>query len=207
MKKFYMIAAALLLGLGAQAKGFEVFYGDNLPVKNGDVIEWNDMKITDDYGDDGFMYAFDPELYLLSDADGAVNVVATCTSGQSIQLCCGGNCMMGKKVTRENVSVTANTKLPFQFEQADFAESKDDVPQGVTTTISVEFSDDPSSAIEFTVVFNKDNAGVEGVAIDSNSAMSVYSLDGRSAGTSLQGLAKGVYVVRQNGKTSKVLVK
>ena len=52
-----------------------------------------------------------------------------------------------------------------------------------------------------------EEGGVEGVALDSNAVKAVYSLDGTCLGNSTEGLAKGIYVIRGAGKTSKVLVK
>ena len=47
----------------------------------------------------------------------------------------------------------------------------------------------------------------EQTAIDYSAPYEVYTLDGRLAGHSVDGLAKGIYVIRQNNNAKKFIAK
>lgn len=49
--------------------------------------------------------------------------------------------------------------------------------------------------------------GIKTVAPVTTSAVAVYSVDGRYMGDALTGLRQGIYMVRENGKTRKVVIK
>ena len=49
--------------------------------------------------------------------------------------------------------------------------------------------------------------GIKTVAPVATSAVAVYSVDGSYMGDALTGLRQGIYMVRENGKTRKVVIK
>ena len=81
--------------------------------------------------------------------------------------------------------------------------------ESCTITASTLYADGPVAH----AYVGEDLSGVETIGTDAPEAAAidytlpyeVYSLDGRPAGRSLDGLARGIYIVRQNGSAVKVV--
>ena len=167
MKKIYMIAAAALLTVtGAGARELKFCQGDKV-FDAQDRLVWNQCKI-EDYGAEGKDYVYDPEIRILSDVDATdIIVTATCTTGQNIQLCCGGNCEMGPSVTKRNIEVEAGVPLASQLEQTGQTYSADEPIPHVEVELTAQYAGDPSSLIKLEIVFDT-NSGITSVAVDND---------------------------------------
>lgn len=226
MVKYYFLAAAALLSVAtADARELKFCQGDKT-FANNERFVWSECKI-DDYGDEGKDYVYDPHISILSDVNASnVTVTAKCTSGQSIQLCCGGSCEVGPQITKQNIAVTANTPLATQLEQMGSTSSADELIPHVEVELTAQYADDDASLIKLEVVFDT-NSGVSTVTVDNDfyatqgaivyniagaSEMSLYDMKGRRVlgatlsgnGTiSTDGLSKGLYVYTLDGSTTK----
>ena len=203
MKKFYMIVAAALLAAGAQAQTLKVFMGEKeIEVGKTTIFEGGEIK---DYGASGKDYKYDPELSLMSDKSGACTLLAECKSGQSIQLCFGGNCMTGTSVEK-NGNLTANVKMPLQFEFMGYTYSADEaIPKDVTTEFTAEQG---ATVISFTVVVNPSTGAV--TVLQNDKALRVvdgaieYSLEAPAELTlyALDGTKVAAWTLDGNGTVS-----
>lgn len=230
MKKLYILAACALMATSASAA--ITFYQGETPVANGSSIVFNEME-TEDYGDGTWRYLMDPDLSLVSDKSSSVlSVTANCISGQQIQLCAGGNCVMGKSVTKSNISVSKNVPLNLLFEcQGDGVA---EIPTNVVTEISALYADDASSEVKFTITMNSEEGSVKVLQgaqpvvfsgntlffnLDGAATISFYSADGRilnsrnisgKGSISLSELPKGMAIYTISGaarRSGKILVK
>ena len=103
MKKLYFLMAALLVGGISQARELTFYFGN-------DVVEPNSTVVLKEV-------VMAPPLYVSSDIyTKDLKITATCTSGQEIQLCAGGNCMTGPTVTKEGIKVQPDQKLALDLE-------------------------------------------------------------------------------------------
>lgn len=167
MKKIYMIAAAALLTVTtAGARELKFCQGDKV-FNAQDRLVWNQCKI-EDYGADGKDYVYDPGISILSDVDANdVIVTATCTTGQNIQLCCGGSCEMGTSLTKRNIEVKAGVPLASQLEQTGQTYSADEPIPHVEVELTAQYADDPSSLIKLEMVFDS-GTGITTIVADND---------------------------------------
>ena len=136
MKKFTLFAAcaAFALGMNAQTvmftqKGTEIPDGETLT-----CTDWTD----DGYG----TLRCDPEISILSTQNMLVDVTAEClTEDRTVALCCGGACMMGSKVVKNNISLTANVPLPAEF-HTEYYDDEPDTPTFITNLYVTEAGSD-----------------------------------------------------------------
>lgn len=235
MKKIYMLAAAAILAAGAQAQTLSFTMLNGTPITPGSTVSFNDGEVEIDQAYDWGMWTYDPHIKITSDINGSVNVVANCTTGQSIQMCCGGQCEKGPRVEKNNVALTAGTPLDIAFEYAEEVEGVPNikVPENVTTEISAEYVGNPASKVEFVLVCNSTEGGIViGVyekagqltsvngsleySVEDACTLALYSQAGERVLTtevegngaiSTVGLAKGVYVYTLGTKSGKLIVK
>lgn len=179
----------------------------------------------------------DPDLYIYSDTDRAVNVLVE--ANVPVQLCTIDQCEYGEKVEKLNVPLIAGTPRSLVFDYSEtVADIESYVLPAIEAVITVSYVDDPSSAVKTTVKMGDVNAGVESVGADQNGVvfngsslnydvngtanLSVYSLSGKtvmaksvsgSGSLALDGLSKGIYVYKltnKNGqavKAAKIIIK
>lgn len=233
MKKIYMIAAAALLTVTtAGARELKFCQGDKV-FNAQDRLVWNQCKI-EDYGADGKDYVYDPEISILSDVDANdVIVTATCTTGQNIQLCCGGSCEMGPSITKRDIEVKAGVPLASQLEQTGQTYSADELIPHVEVELTAQYADDPSSLIKLEIVFDvgtgitsvtadKEIASVQGgirYNLTGTSEVNLYDMTGRRVVTAkvsgsgiipTTALPAGIYVYSVEGtsrRTGKLFVR
>lgn len=233
MKKIYMIAAAALLTVTtAGARELKFCQGDKV-FNAQDRLVWNQCKI-EDYGADGKDYVYDPEISILSDVDANdVIVTATCTTGQNIQLCCGGSCEMGPSITKRDIEVKAGVPLASQLEQTGQTYSADERIPHVEVELTAQYAGDPSSLIKLEIVFDT-GTGITSVTADNDitavkegirynltsaSEVSLYDMTGRRVVTAkvsgsgiipTAALPAGIYVYSVEGsarRTGKLFVR
>lgn len=226
MKKFYLFAAALLVAGAANADSMSFFMGEN-EVVNGETVSFTDLK--EDKFTSGTYVTFDPEMTLVTDFTGSVNVSANCITGQQIQMCAGGACEFAQTINKTNVAVTAGEKLPLLFEYANTVNSLDEIGD-ITTELSAVKSGDAGVATSCVVVFRVDQNGIASISTDnalsfangqisysvSNpAALSIFSVSGsRVINATVSGngsldttLAPGIYVYNMAGRTGKFIVR
>lgn len=230
MKKLYILMAGALLAGAANAQTIN-FVREGQVIESGTTLNYNTRNVVFDYGDNKTIFMIDPEISIVSDEDVTVNVVADCTTGQTIQMCCGGQCEQGANVRKSNVFLTANTPLPTKFEYS-CDMMTDEVPSIVTTELSVSKAQQlGGSECNITVVMDLGDSSV--TLIESDKAFryvdgeirydvseaceaSLYDTDGKcvikaeiegTGSISTDGLVKGIYVYKLGNKSGKIFVK
>lgn len=221
MKKFYLILSALAVAASVHAGDIKFMLGDKT-LSKGETIEFNEIE------DDGYgTFVIKPDLAVIdTQATTSGSVVADCTTGQDIQMCCGGNCMRGSKVTKTGLTFAANKKLGLEFEYMDFmAESKDDLDKDITVNFTAEDGKGGSSTL--VLVMNSSKGGVAAVLgdkpevklvgnlliykVNGTSTLSLHNILGvramqtvvsGSGSLNLNDLPKGIYVYSIQGDTS-----
>lgn len=223
MKKLLLLAAALI-SLSAQARELTFYLGETA-IKPGEKVEFTGVTL--EQAGTGFDVVMAPELYLHSDiVTSNVTIKAECTSGQSIQMCAGGNCMAGTTVTKTGVRIASDQKLPLEFEYMDYVASEKDVPEVITTFTAVD-PKYPDTQVTM-VVEMKHNAGVGSVSVsvsevtvtkgainykvDSPSVLSIVDITGRTVmrrdiadegSVDTTSLPCGLYIYRLTGAATR----
>ncbi len=186
---------------------------------------YNEMNVSDEgnYVD----VKIDPSMSIKADKlTFDVQVTAECTSGQQIQMCCGSECVMGEKVVKSGIKLSADNAMPLDFEFAGEFDSANDIPKGITTDFTVEELGVESSKKTYTLILNDADGSVEVIERDSDvmvigdalsynlsepTRIAIYSLDGsriidrtvNGAGSiDLSSLGKGIYVYRLSGASN-----
>lgn len=228
MKKALLTFAALMAAAGMYAQSGIQLYMEGAPLTPGSTYTYNNVTVDDFLG-----VVIDPGLYLLSSENKeGVSVLAENTTGQTIQMCCGGACQSGEFVEKNDLTVTANTQFPLQFEYINSnIFNKEEVPENITTNITVLW--DEYEEI-YTIVLNDNGNGVSVVrqdkdvyvdnneivySLSENTAVTIYDSNGRAvmqtevAGSgklNLDNLAGGMYIYCFSGKNTisgKLIVK
>lgn len=227
MRRIYLLLCAALLALSSQARELTFYIGDT-EIKNGETVNFTDIKLTDAGGYYDVVMA--PDLYIASDIFTAnLNITATCTSGQQIQMCAGGSCKMGEVVEKKGIAIQAKTKLSLQFEYVGELDYDEEVPT-VTATIEAQDGKYENTYKSYTIVMGPTasitviennrqirftEAGLE-YSLDAPASFVLYDMAGHTihsadlsgAGTiALEGLRSGVYVYSLNGKSFKIFKK
>lgn len=231
MKKIYAFIAAALVAGTAAAQTVNFTQNDNV-IANGSTFEYNTVEI-DDFSDMGLGYIvrFDPKIYITTTADVKVDVVAECTTGQKINLCCGGNCVSGENAVKSGIQLTAGTPLLTRFDFEGSFSDLSGVPALISSDLTVYKAGTQTPLSAITVVFHygnnsvsvitKDNAfsyanGAINYIVDGSAAAALYTTDGRCVlntkvsgrgSISTTGIAAGVYIYRLGSKTGKILIK
>lgn len=211
MKKIYLLGAAVMLAASASAQTL-TFYVAGQKVENGATAYSNKVEVfplTDVLED----VTLDAQLEIEGDQDGEFNITTTCTSGEEISLCCGGECMVGKSVTKKEVAIKAGEKIAGELHWMNGAWKKGEAYPVITINVSGYYEGNEANKTECTIVLDT-TAGVMNVIggnalsvqngqvlVNGSADVEVYTIDGRRVANS--DLAKGIYVA--GGK--KVLVK
>ncbi len=227
MKKFYLLLAGLAVAGMSQARELTFWYGDQ-------KIEPNSTIHFDEISQTPAGTVMEPELYISSDIfTNKATISATSTSGQSIQMCAGGNCEQGVSVTKKDVTLRANQKLDLEFEYVHSGTGE--VPT-VIVTFEAQDGAYTSTNISYTLVMNGENssltlienkkalrytsAGLE-YNLDGNGVIALYDITGRQVlnvaaegqGTiNTHALRTGLYIYslrtdKGNKTTGKIYVK
>lgn len=182
MKKLYILMAGLLVCGMPQARELTFYLGNNV-IEPNTTVTFDDIEEIPAGANKEVTMA--PELYISSDIyTSKLNITATCTSGQEIQMCAGGNCMTGTTVTKENIKVQPDQKLPLEFEYI-ATMPKDDVAPCVTTTIEAQDGTHTETFKSFTIVMNSNGTGGVTLIENDNRLLAVegglkYSLEAES---------------------------
>lgn len=191
MKHLYALLLVILVGGSASARELAFYQGDK-KLTSGETLYFADIKV-EDIGGGYKMLTYDPNLSLTTDIySSKIQVTATCTSGQTIQMCCGAQCESGTTVVKNNVKIQTGAMLPLQFEYINYEFQGDDYPV-VTTTIKAVDTAYPDTEITLNVVMGPNvsslakieaaksvrytHAGLE-YNLDGQANISVYSITG-----------------------------
>lgn len=222
MRKLYIILLALLAVSSISARQL-TFYQGNSPIAPNSVIAFDKVEV-EDIGGGYKSVVIDPDIYLGTDMySSKIKVTATCTSGETIQMCAGGQCEFGSSVVKNNVTIQSNNRIPLQFEYTDYelAPGKD-IPT-VTAEIEAVDTEYPETLVKFTIVMGPNAAGLaqtvaddvvkaSPTGIDYNlsapATISLYSITGTlvhsvkaegSGSISTHSLHPGIYIYSVNG--------
>lgn len=230
MKKLYTLLLGLALTLSAGARTLTFWNGD-AKIEAGATVEFNDWTVVDN-GDYVEVKAL-PDLYIQSDiATSTLQVKAVCTSGQKIEMCCGGACSFAENGNPlvKAVTVSARQKLALDFKYIAEFDKGEEYPV-VTTLFEAVDTKYPDTKKEFVLIMKNGNGSVLELetsnavkavpgAINYNLAapaeLSLYSMTGRLAlkasveghgSISTASLAKGLYIYRLGTKSGKLYVR
>lgn len=227
MKKLYAIMLGLALGLSAQARELTFYLGDEV-IAPASEIEFNDITVED-------MGAFSivtmaPDLYISSDIyTSELNITATCTSGQTVQMCAGGACKSGQVVKKENVKVQAGAKLPLRFDFETELGPGEPIPN-VVTLLEAQDGDFEQTHKQFVITMGQKGSvetielpagvrvldGALAYELSAPARLTLYNAAGAcvldatldGCGTiSTAHLAKGIYVYALGKTTGKIFIK
>lgn len=227
MKKFLLLLAAVSAYLTADAIQLTFWMG-NKKITPDQTVKFTDIEV-ETYDEDGYKEVkMDPKLKLGTDIYSSnVKIIATCTSGQSIQMCAGGTCRGGESVTKENITVRPSQLLDLGFDYTDYLELDEDIPT-VETVIEAEDVKVSGSKVQFIIIMGKEGASVStiqysdeispvdgGLAYkaDEPTALKVTSIVGinvYSATVSGEGtvaLPKGLYVYTFGKRSGKIYIR
>ena len=232
MKKLLLSLASVALAMTtASAQDIKCYMGNGDLLESGKTYEFNDI-VAEQEGDQ-YWVEMDPKMYLMCDQDVAdLYVNAKCTSGHQIGLCCGSTCVSGTDVTKDGLTMVANTKFNLDFDLK--PGNYEVVPENVTTELTVGVKDKAETVKSYTVIMNSKSSAVQLVKnanalsymngsilynVEKPGRLTVWNANGQKVieknisnnGTvSLKGLAKGIYLYSLAGDRNsarKIIVK
>ncbi len=156
MKKIYLFLAALLVAGVAHAN--LTFYIGDKKIEPNTTITFSEIQ-KEFVGE--WDVVMDPNLSIESDIfTNKLSITATCTTGQIIQMCAGGNCEKAQSVKKTGVTARAETKVPLQFEYTGTFASEADIPTNISVHFSAQVGVDETTLVEFDLILNPDGSGL-----------------------------------------------
>ena len=227
MKKFLLALSCMFAIYSANAIELTFWMG-NHKITPGSTVEFNDITVNV-YEDDQYKEVImKPDLSISTNIySSSVKITATCTSGQSIQLCAGGTCRGGETVTQEKVTVRPNPNVALGFDYIGEFDLDDEIPV-VVTVIEAEDVNESGSRVQFVIEMSEKNASVSEIEVldelkavdgglsykcDEATDLVVTTLAGVSvfsatvSGEGHIALDKGLYVFTFGGKSGKIYVR
>lgn len=230
MKKFYTMALmALVVTAPLLARELKFFNGTT-ELEQGATVESSEYTV-EAIGNGMVEVTFAPELFLWSDIfTNSVTLTANCVSGQLIQFCPGGECVTGTTVTKDNITVQRDQKLPLLYEYIGELGETEDVPDVVTELEAVDSRHTDvkadvtivmrsKSAVSEIFMNNSNFKAVKGginYKFDGMTAVSLFTISGekvyekamKGAGTiNTTALPAGVYVYKIGKQTGKIYIR
>ncbi|MDE6381306.1 MAG: hypothetical protein K2L57_00400, partial [Muribaculaceae bacterium] len=117
MKKFTLFAACAAFALGMNAQTVK-FIQNGKEIASGETITCTDWEY--DELEDSFLC--DPEISVVSNQNMLVDITAEMAAESQasttfILMCCGGACIKSSdRIVKREISLTANTAMPLEFE-------------------------------------------------------------------------------------------
>lgn len=178
MKRVFFLSVSCALAMGLYAQDLEFYHGSTLLEGDATIVENNPVF---EYG----MYAFEPDLYLVSKTGGSANLTVRGDADLMFQACCGGTCMANNgsdTLTKKDVQLAAGEKVPLQFEWMLFGDESTVIPTDKVFELEAvkAYSGD---TVRMTVICNPSGQdGVESVTesqgVKALSSGLLYNLDG-----------------------------
>lgn len=180
MKKFYLLLTALLVA--GVAKANLTFYLGDTKIEPNSTVTFNEVQ-KEFVGFWNVMIA--PKIYVETDIFAKeISVNATCTSGETIQMCYNG-CQSGLSVDKTIKNLGVDKKIDLEFEFIGEFENETDIPTDITVHFTAQNGNKLSTKREFDLILNSDKASL--TLVESNakpvrytSAGLEYNLDGRA---------------------------
>lgn len=208
MKKFYSTILAILFcssALMAQEETTFAFMFGNEVIPNGSTF-----TVSESEGDD-FALEMHAHIYVKNISEDASQLSLKCIGKENyndIAFCPNNNCLPWS--SNEITTNYSNAIAP----GATVEEGSDWLHVLTFDTKSFKGSVelkayctlDPDDCTSITVVFDTDAQGINKVTNDNNK-MEVYNLCGKKIAESTMGLTKGIYIIKQNGTSRKVVIK
>lgn len=222
MKKIYLILGSVVMAMAANAQNVKFYYGSNEIPQNG-TFEFHEVGESEFGG-----YIIEPAITLRATNNQTVRMVANCITGQSVNLCFGGDCgMPGPTVTSPAFTMMGGVSYDLRYDLT----SDDPIDYEVTSEMTVY--DDITDAVinKITVKFTPDTGAVNGISSDSTlnyqqgtfnydvnapENFTLYTASGQMVKNltvegkgqiSTSGLISGVYIYTIGNKSGKVIVK
>lgn len=227
MKKFLLLIAAIAVGVSANAVELSFKMGGKT-ITPGQTVIFNDVEITtyDDYKE----VTMDPGISIISDMYSSnIKITATCTSGQKIEMCCGGACMGDYTVVKEKLTLHPNQPLPLDFEYRNEDLDLDEEIPTVVTTIEAEDVTEEGSKVQFVIEMGEKSASVtaikvyndlqpveggiaykadnEGTALRITSIVGINVFSANVSGEGFIALPKGLYVYTFGNRSGKIYIR
>ena len=227
MKKLYSFLALSMLALASQAADLKFWIGST-EITPGQTVTYNKVE-TDDLGGT-YEVKMAPSVYVSSSTANTLTITAVCTSGQFVNMCCGGQCKSGTTVVKDNISVAANQKLNLDFDWIEYFDDLSALPVITTDFTATDGSasasfklvmDPATSSLTLIETGDAISYGPEGISYFASapSQLSLYSITGAQVlstrvdgqGTiSTHSLRPGLYIYSLRGAvklTGKIYVK
>lgn len=227
MKKFLLLLAGVSAYLSADAIELTFWMG-NQKITPNQTVKFTDIEIVT-YDEDGYKEVkMDPHISLDTDIYSSdIKIKATCTSGQSIQMCAGGTCHGGESVTKENVTVRPSQKLDLGFDYTGEFDLDEQIPT-VVTVIEAEDVTESGSKVQFIIEMGEKGASVSTIEVcdeikaveggiayksDGNSDLKVVNIVGITVysatvcGEGFINLPKGLYVYTFGNRSGKIYIR
>ena len=209
MKKLYSTIIALIFCssalLAQEETTFAFMYGDEI-IPNGGTVTISE------YEDLDFMIEMQAAIYIKNVSEDASKLTLTCVGKENydpcIEFCPNGSCRSWKDVNEITVNYDEAVAPGGTVEKGNnwlhattFEKSfKGSVELKAYCTL------DPEDCTSITVLFDTDAQGINKVTNDTNK-MEVYNLCGKKVAESTKGLTKGIYIIKQNGVSRKVVIR
>ncbi len=210
MKKFYSTILAILFCssalLAQEETTFAFMLGDEV-IPNGGTVTISE------YSDFDFMIEMQAPVYIKNVSEDASKLSLTCVGKENykdIEFCPNGNCMAwpsdGNEITTNYKDAVLPGSTVEQGKNWLHAMAFDTKSFKGSVELKAYCTLDPDDCTTITVVFDTDAQGINKVTNDNNK-MEVYNLCGKKIAESTIGLTKGIYIIKQNGTSRKVVIK
>lgn len=225
MKKFLLLLVGVSAYLSADAIELTFWMG-NQKITPNQTVKFTDIDVIteDDYKE----VTMNPNLSLATNIySSSIKLTATCTSGQSIQVCADGKCFGGESVTKEKLTVRPSQRLDIGFDYHDYLELDVPIPT-VVTVIEAEDVTESGSKVQFIIEMGEEGAAVTAIEVcddikaveggitykaSENCALRIVNILGvnvYSANVSGEGvinLPKGLYVYSFGNRSGKIYIR
>lgn len=222
MKKIYLILGCVAMAVAANAQNVKFYYGNSEIPQNG-TFEFHDVEESEFGG-----YIIEPAITLRATNNQTVRMVANCLTGQSINLCFGGDCgLPGPTVTSPAFTMMGGVSYdlrydltsddPINYEVTSEMTVYDDITDAVINKITVKFTPNSGAVngISADNLFNYQQgtftynvSGAENFALYTASGQMVKNLIVEGKGQiSTSGLLSGIYVYTIGNKSGKIIIK
>lgn len=213
MKKIFTTILAALIGstaLMAQEEDTSFsFYRNGELVPNGSTVTITEFKVEEDFGVMALI-EMNSGITVRNNYEGKGNVIISATgisNYESIQVCPGGNCIPWRAdgtIVSAAIEIESEGEIDPQCHISGMFPAPFSYIGSITITAADYFDDEDATTI--TVVFDTTGSSIKGVKSD-KSKCEVFNLCGKKIANSTVGLGKGIYIVKQNGTSRKMVIK
>ena len=217
MKKFFTTIMVALLGatslMAQEEETTFSFYRHGELIPNGSTVTISEYDVIADMGATALIEMqsgivvknnYGGRNFLLITATGIENF-DNGLDGPTIQVCPGGSCIPWSEegtITSKEIEVETDEINPMIHIGGMFPSPFS--YKGSMTLTAASFDDD-EDATTITVVFDTNASSIK--PIKNNAKCEVFNLCGKKIADTTVGLSKGIYIVKQNGTSRKMVIK